>query len=257
MREYIIMGCGALKRQMNAGLNLELQESGDPRLDAIFKELEEPLSLLLACRKQLKRALKGFQKEVGVYKQLKNPTFFDFLMAMLFCLSASGEGELEAVELTFGREAPFISVNEDLLYVEHRGIMPAWKTLIALAVSLPDILEPLRRQIQTAIRQTESSLQPGNPVESDPTTVGESQASPLAVKTISENLNKLALAPGVLDEVLTQAMEITATVAKLPSILSEANPAIKAVGQQAYIDLRLDPRDIVAKYWPSSKPLLR
>lgn len=247
------MGCGVFKKQLKSGLDLELQESGDPRLDAVFKELEEPLSLLLSSRKQLKRALKSFQKEVGAYKQLKNPTFFDFLMAMLFCLSASGEGELGAVEFTFGREAPFITVNEDLLYVEHRGIFPAWKTLIALAVTLPEMLEPMRAQIQAAILQTASSLQPGNPVESD-STVGESQTSPLAAKTISVNHSKLALAPGVLDEVLTQALEITTTVAKLPSILSEASPAIKAVGQQAYIDMRLAPRDIVAKYWPSSRP---
>lgn len=248
------MGCGVFKKQLHSSIDLELQESGDPRLDAIFKELEEPLSLLTTSQKQLKTALKTFQKEVGVFKQLKSPTFFDFLMAMLFCLSASGEGELDAVEFTYGREAPFITVNEDLLYMEHRGIMPAWKALIALAVTLPDMLEPIRAPIQDAIRRTTSSPQPDKPVESHPTVAGESQISPWAAKTISLNQGKLALAPNILDEVLAQTKTITDTVAKLPSILSEANRAIKAVGQQAYIDMRLNPRDIVAKYWPSSKP---
>lgn len=247
------MGCGACKRPLNPAVDLKLMESGDPHLDAVFKELQEPLSLLLASRKQLKAALKSFQKEVGVYQQLVNPTFFDFLMAMLFCLSASGEGDLEAIGFTYSPEAPFITVNEDLLYVEHRGIMQAWKTLVHLAVQIQEALRPLRVLIQAAIVCTAQSGQPDNPMESDPVTATESQASPLMARTVSANHNKLSQAPGLLDEVLKQAREVTDTVLRLPSILSEASVAIKAVGQQAYVDLRLSPRDIVAKYWPSTK----
>ena len=247
------MGCGACRRQLNTAIDLKLQESGDPHMDSVFNELKEPLNLLTSCRKQLKTALKRFKKEVGVYKQLINPTFFDFLMAMLFCLSASGEGDLEAIDFTYMREAPFITVNEDLLYVEHRGIMLAWKRLIPLAVQIQEVLESLRAPIQEALQEMARIVQPDNPMESDPATATESPTSPLIVKTVSANHSKLSLVPGVLDEVLTQAREITDTMAKLPSILSEASAAIKAVGQQAYIDMRLSPQDIVAKYWPSTK----
>jgi len=247
------MGCGVCKRHFNTAVDLKLMESGDPHLDAVFKELQEPLSLLTTSRKQLKAALKSFQKEVGVYKQLVNPTFFDFLMAMLFCLSASGEGDLEAIGFTYSREAPFITVNEDLLCVEHRGIMLAWKALVHLAVQIQETLKPLRVPIQAAIVRTARSGQPDNPMESDPVTATESQASPLIARTLSANHSKLSQAPEVLNAVVEQAREVTDTVLRLPSILSEASVAIKAVGQQAYVDLRLSPRDIVTKYWPSTK----
>ena len=250
------MGCGVFKRQLNAGIDLRLRESGDPRLDAVVKELAEPLYLLSSSRKQLKAALKALQKEVGVYKQLKNPTFFDFLMAMLFCLSASGEGDLENIGFELSNEAPFIQVNEDLLYVEHRGIMMAWRTLMHLVERLPQQLEPMRDQIQAALAEMARCGVVENPVESDPVTALESQASPLVMRTTSVNHGKLSLAPGLLDAILSEIQEILDTVHRLPHILSEASHAIKAVGQRAYVELCINPRDIVAKYWPTSKSII-
>lgn len=72
-------------------------------------------------------------------------------------------------------------------------------------------------------------------------------------KRVSANHLKLAQVPGVLEEVLIQAREVTEAIADLGHILSDGSVAILAVGQSAYVEQRLLPRDIVERYWPVSR----
>ena len=152
------MGCGISKRKVAAKVDLILEDSGDPHFDSIFRELEVPLQKLTKARKKTKQAIKIFAKEVGTHKQLKNPTFFDSVMAMLFCFSASGEGNLENINFCYSQEPPFVTVNSDMLYLEHRKIVPAWNRVVSLAHKVPVKLAPLQEKIEAAIQVTSSKL---------------------------------------------------------------------------------------------------
>lgn len=150
------MGCGASKRKVGTSVDLALEDTGDQRLDEAFRELQTPLLTLTEARIKLAKAMKDFAKEVGTHKQLANPTFFDSLMAMLFCFSASGEGLLENVDFAYSQSPPFIAVNTDLLYIEHRKIVPVWNHLVTLAHELPGQLKDLPELVQRAIQETSS-----------------------------------------------------------------------------------------------------
>lgn len=220
-----------------------LRASGDPRYDELFKGLEEPLSRIADVRNQLKQAHTAFQKAVGTFKQVRNPTFLDSLMAMLFCFSASGEGYLTNLNFKLTPTVPFFSLNENLLYREHRGIVPAWSRLVTLAEGIPGELRPLERRLEKAIEESASKR--------DLDFAGEESDGKLthALRTISSNHIKLAQMPSVLEELMVQSQEITDAIATLPTLLSRSHMILVAVGKQAYVDQNIEPRDIVEKYW--------
>lgn len=248
------MGCGIAKRKADMSVDLSLQASGDPRFDLLFKGVGGQIRCVLEGRHRLKTAYVTFQKAVGTYRQLKSPTFFDSLMAMLFCLSASGEGDLESVEFTYASSPPYITVNSALLYPEHRSILPAWNHLITLATSLPSQFASCRDQFELAIAETSSTSHSDFPDTEVGVTSLDLSNSPHIARTITANHEKLLHAPTLLGEVVELAGEITDTMGHLREILVNAGPVLVAVGRQAYIDQKLLPYEIVGRYWPSAKP---
>ena len=248
------MGCGIAKRKVDMSVDLSLQASGDPRFDQLFEGVGGQIRSVQEGRHRLRTAYVAFQKEVGTYKQLKSPTFFDSLMAMLFCLSASGEGDLESVEFTYSRTPPYITVNSDLLYPEHRKILPAWSQLITLAASLPSELASCRDQFELAIAETSSTFHSDFAETEAGVTSLDLLSSPRVARTITANHEKLLHVPTLLGEVVELAKEITDTMRRLREILVNAGPVLVAVGRQAYIDQKLLPYEIVERYWPSAKP---
>lgn len=231
-----------------------MEETGDSRYDSLFQELETPLSKLAKTHYRLREALKNFQREVGTLRQLKSPTFFDSLMAMLFCFSASGQGSLETIDFELTSALPFIQVNTRMLYMEHRKIMPAWTRIVTQASKAPTRLAALVPIVESALRETAGECHIGLPRESEP----ESSASvdPFEQhmrRTLASNSGKLHQAEWLVEEVKALALDINKTVEALPQILCDGQPAILAIGQQAFVDQKLTPKDIVDLYWPTAR----
>lgn len=248
------MGCGLAKRKDNISLDLRMQISGDPRFDQLFEDVEAPIRTVLVAKQRLHQAYVAFQKEVGTYKQLKSPTFFDSVMAMLFCLSASGEGDLESIGFEHTATPPFITVNPSLLYPEHRKILPAWTHLIDLATNLPSELSTYKDQFEAAIVESSCKIYADFADNEVGVTSISTINSTKMMRTITANHEKLKCAPTVLGEVVDLAREITETMGQMGDILVQGGPAIVAVGRQAYLEQRLLPYEIVGKYWPTASP---
>ena len=247
------MGCGITKRKVDASVDLNLQASGNPHYDQLFEGVEEQIRSVLEGRQKLKAAYVAFQKEVGTYKQFKKPTFYDSLMAMLFCLSASGEGDLESVGFEYLPGPPYITVNLSLLYPEHRKILPAWVHLITIATTLPTELAPCKDHFELAIAETSSTSYLDFPETEAGITTLDPLNSPKVARTVTANHEKLLHVPTLLGEVVDLAREITDTMGHMREILVKAGGVIVAIGRQAYIDQRLLPCEIVGRYWPSTK----
>ena len=242
------MGCGLGKKKVVVEVDFQMEETGDSKYDSMFHDLESPLFKLQRARKKLNTAVKQFQKEVGTYKQLKNPSFFDSLMAMLFCFSTSAQGNLETISFSHSKSPPYIHLNPDLLYTEHRRILPAWGTVVTLAAKLPSKLAILASQIETALRET--AVNP--PHESGPDTNLDEPRNCSRLH-ISANQGKLAQAKNLIEEVASMARDINETVGKIGEILNDAHSAIVAIGEKAFVEQKVNPREIVNAYWPTSR----
>lgn len=249
------MGCGLGKKKVTLQVDFCMEETGDTHYDSVFHELETPLSKLAKTLQRLTEALKEFQREVGILRQLKCPTFFDSLMAMLFCYSASGQGSLEAVAFELVQTPPFIQVNSKLLYTEHRKMVSAWSRVVTLARKAPRKLEGLAPAVNSALSEAAGDFYIGLPRESEPES-SVSITDPFAQhmrRILASNYSKLHQALPMIEEIKAIAHDINQTVDALPQILCDGQPAILAIGQQAFVDQKLAPKDIVSLYWPTSR----
>jgi hypothetical protein len=72
-------------------------------------------------------------------------------------------------------------------------------------------------------------------------------------RILANNYIKLHPALPMIEEIKAIAHDINQTVDALPQILCDGQPAILAIGQQAFVDQKLAPKDIVSLYWPTSR----
>ena len=248
------MGCGLGRKKVTLQVDFCMEETGDSHYDSLFHELELPLSKLAKTHYRLTAALKDFQREVGTLRLLKSPTFFDSLMAMLFCFSASGQGSLETIAFELTPTLPFIQVNTRLLYMEHRKIVPAWARVMAQASKAPRRLAVLLPIVETALLETAGELYVGIPRESEPESSGSVDPFEQQMRrTLASNYSKLHQAEWLVEEIRALVLDVNKTVEALPQILCDGQAAILAVGQQAFVDQKLTPKDIVDLYWPTAR----
>lgn len=250
---YILMGCSLGKKKVGLQVDFDMEETGDTRFDSLFQEMETPLGKLVKTQWKLTTALQRFHKEVGTLRHLKNASFFDSLMAMLFCLSASGQGSLEAIDFQLLPEAPYLQVNTRMLYLEHRKLVPAWTKVVSLALKAPLKVAELTPLVESALTATAGTDYAALPRESEPESA--SSVDPFEQqkrRILASNFTKLQQAPLMLQEIAALAQDVNRTAKSLPQIMTDAQNAISAIGQRAFVDQKLAPGDIVKLYWPTA-----
>ena len=136
------MGCGTCKPSQHKELtDLALEQTGLPKYDSIFHELERPLHKVQKARLNLSNCLLAFKASVGLYPYLPLSTFLDAVLAMLFCYSVSGAGKLDVVSLL--PDVPFLLIDTATLEPEHKHIPQVWGNLLYLSAHLRPRLEGL------------------------------------------------------------------------------------------------------------------
>jgi hypothetical protein len=84
------MGCGGSKGK---GDNLVMEPTKIPEFDEVFNSAAEPLETISTVDKSLTKALSEFERHCHVMA-IRDHTIKDAVMVMLYCLSASGDGDL-------------------------------------------------------------------------------------------------------------------------------------------------------------------
>ena len=74
---------------------------------------------------------------------LEGYTLMDALMIMVYCLSASCDGDLKKINWMVSSDAPYILFNASKLNTEVQDLLDAWYAFIDAVSTLPAIIDSL------------------------------------------------------------------------------------------------------------------
>jgi dGTP triphosphohydrolase len=142
------MGCGGSKGGKSE--DFKMAETKVPEFDELFQSANEPLQCIQDVEKGLNKALADFEKHCHV-ACIKDHTFQDAVMVMMYCFSASGDGDLSKLNPEVKDKSPFIKVDKKKLKPEHVELANAWDHLVEQLCKVPDKCEPIKDTIETLV----------------------------------------------------------------------------------------------------------
>lgn len=245
------MGCGGSKR--DAGhkdkVNFDMEKTKVPQLDEVFDSAAGPLQTLKEVYDTLHKAIAGFETQTHA-KLLKNHTVEDSIMIMLYCFSASSNGDFGKLEYRTSHDAPWIYVKKDSLEHQHWPITDAWWYFAVELEKIPGRLEPLagdiRRIVETATGLKDSASEI---VSNAGLSIFD---APKAVLNFTKNLDRLSSAPKFLEDTLKLARStIESTTNLVNKLTNEAElNRIHDIGKKAHKEKVYNVDQIIRKYWP-------
>lgn len=149
------MGCAQSQQPLAPGaskpvVNFRMELTHIPEYDTFFSGLSVPLTTLNDTSTSFSQAKRQYTINVGLYKRLRDKTIPDLILAMLYCYSASSNGDLSSLKFKATTSPPFYDVNKESLRPEFRNIPISFELFVKTLMQVPDRLEPLRDQIDTA-----------------------------------------------------------------------------------------------------------
>lgn len=147
------MGCGSSSSSggnKKKKIDFEMERTRIHEFDSVFEGVGEPLSTLLDTRKTMMKGKRELEEATGTRKRLKDGTFTDTVMGMLFCYSASTNGDLSELSFRSTKHAPYIEVKKSSLRPEFQKIPNAFEYFIEKLAKVPEKLAPLAGQIKDA-----------------------------------------------------------------------------------------------------------
>lgn len=121
-----------------------------PEYDSFFSGVATPLRTLSEICETFSYSKHNFTTSVGVSKRINQKTIADAVMGMLYCYSASSNGDLESLKFKSMKTPPFYDVNKDSLRPEFRQIPANFESFVRTLTRVADRLDPLKDQIETA-----------------------------------------------------------------------------------------------------------
>jgi len=118
--------------------------------DSVFEGVAEPLATLLDTRNTMMKGKRELEEATGTRKRLKDGTFTDTVMGMLFCYSASTNGNLSELDFHTTKHAPYFNVKKSSLRPEFQKIPNAFEYFLEKLAKVPEKLAPLAGQIKDA-----------------------------------------------------------------------------------------------------------
>lgn len=148
------MGCAQSQQPLAPGatkpaFNFRMELTHIPEYDTVFSGLSAPLTTLSDTSSSFSQAKRQFTITVGLYKRLREKTIPDLVLGMLYCYSASSNGDLSSLKFKATPSPPFYDVNKESLRPECRYIPNAFENFVKTLIQVPTRLEPLREQIET------------------------------------------------------------------------------------------------------------
>ena len=148
------MGCAQSQQSLAPGetkpaFNFRMELTHIPEYDSVFSGLSHPLTTLSDTSSSFSQAKHQYTLSVGLCKRLRDKTIPDLVLAMLYCYSASSNGDLTSLKFKATKSPPFYDVNKASLRPEFRNIPNAFEHFVKNLTEVPERLEPLREQIET------------------------------------------------------------------------------------------------------------
>lgn len=149
----IIMGCGSSSSSgghKKNKIDFDMERTRVHEFDSVFEGVAEPLSTLLDTRNTLMKGKRELEQAAGTRKRLKDATFTDNVMGMMYCYSASTNGDLSELEFRCTKHAPYFNVKKSSLRPEFQKIPNAFEYFLEKLLKVPEKLSPLAGQIKDA-----------------------------------------------------------------------------------------------------------
>mmetsp|Transcript_7380 Transcript_7380/g.7239 ORF Transcript_7380/g.7239 Transcript_7380/m.7239 type:complete len:231 (+) Transcript_7380:76-768(+) len=215
----------------------------------MFYSVKDPIQNLHNVSKSLKRTIKYFTRAAGAHV-IKHQTFSDALTMMLYCYSASTDGDFEKIHLRLVDYKPYIEVDKQGLKSDHYGIVDRWNDLVETLETAPNRLEELRPQLNDIIERI-----PNFPEEAKS---GMESLGPMdklrATKCIAVNCNRLSGVKKVLEETKEVIENLNTAIKGLSERFATDEMAkTHVVGKAAFAANIFEPIKICAKFWPDKK----
>jgi len=238
------MGCGGSKKKSKVDLNMEQSEV--QAVNEMFTSASSPLQTLQHANHKLTKAKKKFIKSTYAHI-LKDATLADAIHAMLYSFSAELDGELNNLELKPQESKPYVAIKKSALSEASQKIYEEFEDLVEAIEETPEKLEPMMDQIKQLVEQSADYPNKAKDALSD---LNPFEAAKV-LKIVSNNVQKLANCPKILDETVSQARELSKTLVAIPTIVTDVNlEDVKKIGKEANKVGAKDPKSVVSKFWP-------
>jgi hypothetical protein len=251
------MGCGRSKTHSNEkkGLDFEMKKTKVPEVDEIFETTAAPLATLKEAYDTLHDAIAKFETQTHS-KLLRDHTTEDGIMIMLYCFSASSNGDFAKLEYRLSSDAPFIYVKRDSLEHQHWAITDAWWHFATEVAKIPSKLEPLEGDIR-AIVDKAAGLK-----DTLPDMVKNAKLSvldiPQATMNFGTNIEKLLKVPKLLDDTIKLSKSTLTSISNLTNKLTDEAELnhVHEIGHKAHKEKVMNVDLIIKKYWPDQSRVL-
>ncbi|CAG9333619.1 unnamed protein product [Blepharisma stoltei] len=238
------MGCGGSKKKTK--INIEMEVCNLVDIDNMFSAAAEPLATLDKVSHKLNKHIRKLKKAAGCHI-IKDATFKDALDSMLYCYSASTDGDFSKINLEIVPEKPYVNIERHGLKPEHHHIADAWNDMleaieesVAKAAELPGQLKEFFEKIPDFPSQAKSALENANMID-----------KARGIKCCATNVSRLTAASKILTEFTKTIAEVTQALASFASkCTSEERAKIEKIGKDAHKDHVYVPKDIIRKFWP-------
>jgi hypothetical protein len=251
------MGCGRSKghHDEKKGLDFDMKPTKVPQLDEIFETAAAPLATLKEAYDTLHDAIAKFETQTHS-KLLRDHTTEDGIMIMLYCFSASSNGDFAKLEYRISHDAPFIYVKKDSLEHQHWPITDAWWYFATEIAKIPSKLEPLEDDIKAIVDKAKGLK------DSVPDAVSSSNLNvldaPKALVNFGANLERLIKAPKLLTDTIALSKSTITSISNLTNKLTneaELN-RVHEIGHKAHKEKVMNVDLIIRKYWPDQSRVL-
>ncbi|CAG9314296.1 unnamed protein product [Blepharisma stoltei] len=240
------MGCGGSTKNK---IVLEIETCGIEEVDSMFIGAAEPLKALDKAYHKLKKQIKKFKKATGCYI-LKDATFTDALESMLFCFSASIDGDFSKIDLQVTTGKPYIKISKDGLKPEHSHVADAWDLMLGVLeesiIKAPQLFGQLRDfwlnilQLQS---QADKALKGVNFVNRSK-----------GMKCCRANTMILAQGSKAFADFQNTISQVNQDAGSFANkCWREQQELIEKVGKDANKDNIYEPKEIIKKFWPDHK----
>mmetsp|Transcript_10532 Transcript_10532/g.10530 ORF Transcript_10532/g.10530 Transcript_10532/m.10530 type:complete len:257 (+) Transcript_10532:13-783(+) len=238
------MGCGGSKKKTK--INIEMEVCGLVDIDNMFSAAAEPLATLDKVSHKLNKHIKKLKKATGCHI-IKDATFKDALDSMLYCYSASTDGDFSKINLEITTEKPYVNIERHGLKTEHHIIADAWNDMleaieesVAKAAELPGQLKEFFEKIPDFPNQAKSALENADFMD-----------KAKGLKCSATNVSRLTAASKILNEFQKTITEVSQAAASFANKCGrEEREKIEKIGKDAHKDKVYEPKDIIRKFWP-------
>lgn len=233
-------------------IDFDIKKTKVPEFDEVFEEAVLPFAILKQAYETLNDATSKFETEAQG-EMLENPTTEDLITIMLYCFSASSNGDFAKLEFQSSYKTPFIHVKRDSLDPRHWPLVDAWEYFAREVDAAQSKLRPLTSIINKTLDRASEFRDTGN-VNIDKANLSDMDV-PRAAINFALNYDSLSKAPKLLEDTIDSCKSKFTCIANIVHKLTDQAEVerIKDIGVLAHSRQCLDIKDLVKLCWPTLK----